>query len=249
MTEPDLDHLYWHTDLPVATIATTTGVPAAGIHRVVTPLDAGLPCYRCGTAVTYASRAARAAARPRCPACGCSRRDPARERPHGAGLRLVPTTLGGVVVVLDDGCDLGHRIESCAHALAAAGVSWTGELARITDPASAGSAVVRALGACGEPTVVAVPSIAALGCSQAERLQVLFTLTRMRWRVVSAWDTYVARPQRPITAYDLDHLDDLDGPSDAYELGLAAELLVASAGDATPFGWARRAARFGGGEW
>jgi hypothetical protein len=228
-TEGDLDDLYWNTTLPVAAIADRCGVPASRLHLRVTPLEAGLACYRCGTGVSYTSRSTRDAARPRCPRCGCSRVDPSCARAeHPEGLRLVrPPTLGGVVVVHDDGRDIGRTIESCAEALADAGITWTGELVRVTDVGLVAPAVVRALEVL-TPGVVAVPSLGALGTSQAERLQVLFTLTRRGWRVVSASDFEVARPERPLRRWDLDELD--DEPGDDGELGFASQLLLATAG-------------------
>jgi hypothetical protein len=230
--EADLDDLYWNTNLPIAAIAERCGIPASRLHLRVTPIDAGLACYRCRTAVTYTSRSTRDAARPRCPRCGCSRIDPARARlaAPGApdGLRLVrQPVLGGVVVVHDDGRDIGRTIDACAEALADAGVTWTGELVRVTDVGLVAPAVVRALAAL-TPGVVAVPTLGALGTSQAERLQVLFTLTSRGWRVISADDVEVARPERPLRRLDVDDIDDEPGDDD--ELGFASQLLLATAG-------------------
>jgi len=228
-TEPELDDLYWNTTLPVAAIADRCGIPASRLHLRVTPLEAGLACYRCRTGVTYTSRSTRDAARPRCPRCGCSRVDPSRADPqHSEGRRLVrPPTLGGVVVVHDDGRDIGRTIDACGEALADVGITWTGELVRVTDVGLVAPAVVRALEAI-TPGIVAVPSLGALGTSQAERLQVLFTLTHRGWRVVSANDAAVARPERPLRRRDLDELD--DEPGDDGELGFASQLLLATAG-------------------
>jgi hypothetical protein len=227
--EADLDDLYWNTTLPVAAIADRCGLSAGGLHARVTPLDAGLTCYRCGTALTYTSRSTRDAARPRCPRCGCSRLDPTRVRSEQPeGLRLVrQPVLGGVVVVHDDGRDIGRTIDACAEALADVGITWTGELVRVTDVGLVAPAVVRALGAL-TPGVVAVPTLAALGTSQAERLQVLFTLTRRGWRVVSADDVELGCPDPPLEAWDLDDID--DEPGAAGELGFASRLLLATAG-------------------
>ena len=87
------------------------------------------------------------------------RPDRAAARAAGRDCRLVrPPALGGVVVVHDDGRDIGRTIESCAEALADAGVTWTGELVRVTDVGLVAPAVVRALGAL-TPGVVAVPSL------------------------------------------------------------------------------------------
>jgi hypothetical protein len=228
-TEDDLDDLYWNTTLPVAVIADRCGIGASRVHLRVTPLEAGLACYRCGTPVSYTSRATRDAARPRCPRCGCSRTDPDRARGQRPdGLRLVREPVcGGVVIVHDDGRDIGRTIEACAGALADAGVTWTGELVRVTDVGLVAPAVVRALSAL-TPGVVSVPTLAALGTSQAERLQVLFTLTHRGWRVVSAHDVEVIRPGRPLRARDLDEID--DEPLAGCELGLASQLLLATAG-------------------
>ncbi len=112
-------------------------------------------------------------------------------------LRIVrQPVLGGVVVVHDDGRDLGPTIHACAAALAAAGITWTGELVRVTDVGLVAAAVIRALEAL-PPGVVAVPTLGALGTSPGARLQVLLTLTRRGWRVVSADDVEVACPERP----------------------------------------------------
>jgi hypothetical protein len=134
---------------------------------------------------------------------------------------------GGVVVVHDDGRDIGHTIDGCAEALADAGVTWTGELVRVTDVGLVAPAVVRALAAL-PPGVVAVPTLGALGTSQAERLQVLFTLTARGWRVISADDVDVARPDQPLRRRDLEDID--DEPDDHGELGFASQLLLATAG-------------------
>jgi hypothetical protein len=227
-TEDDLDDLYWNTTLPVAAIADRCGVAVSRVHLRVTPLAAGLACYRCGTDVSYTSRATRDAARPRCPRCGCSRTDRARVARDGPdGLRLVrDPVLGGVVVVHDDGRDIGRTIDACAGALADAGITWTGELVRVTEVGLVAPAIVRALSVL-TPGVVAVPSLAALGTSQAERLQVLYTLTHRGWRIVSARDVDVIRPDRPLRSHDLDEIDDT--PDTADELGFASRLLLATA--------------------
>ena len=53
--------------------------------------------------------------------------------------------------------------------------------------------------------MVAVHALTDLAATQTERLQVLFTLTRMRWRVVAASDVHIAEP---VTGRRLDGLAD-----------------------------------------
>ena len=64
--------------------------------------------------------------------------------------------------------------------------------------------MVKAL-ASFDPGVVAVHALTDLAATQTERLQVLFTLTRMRWRVVAATDVHIAEP---VTGRRLDGLAD-----------------------------------------
>ena len=71
-----LDRLYWHTDLPVATVAGRVGLPSRSLHQHVTPLPAGVACYRCGDPLVFTSRSERDGQRLRCRTCGCSRRSP-----------------------------------------------------------------------------------------------------------------------------------------------------------------------------
>jgi hypothetical protein len=230
MSEPTLDDLYWNTDLATAAVAARCGVPAHRLHTRVAPLDAGLACYRCGTSLTYTSRSQRDSARPRCQQCGCSRSDPARARAEpDHPWRAAPTVVGGVVVVRDDGRrDIGWMVESCAGVLREAGVTWGGELVLIdASSTDTGGDVLRALAGC-EPGVLALSSLCELGSSQSERLQVLFALTRMRWRVATATSIHVSPPHRPLTAHDLDDLED-EAPS-PYELSLVSRLLSATSG-------------------
>ena len=63
---------------------------------------------------------------------------------------------------------------------------------------------MRALGSF-DPGVVAVYALTDLAATQTERLQVLFTLTRMRWRVVAAGDV---RIDEPLDARGMDRLAD-----------------------------------------
>jgi hypothetical protein len=221
----ELDQLYWHSDLPIAEVAAHCGYPPARLHRHVTPLVAGLACYRCSAPLAYSSRSQRATGRLRC-RCGCTRSDPAR-RPRHEGSS--PTVVGGVVLAVRTDRDPGWGIESSAGALAAAGIAWGGELLLVDGSAPD---VVHAVSSLA-PDVLAVRSLGDLGATQTERLQVLFTLTRMRWRVLAATDLHVHR-HRPLARFDLDELD--DEPPWPGGLGFASRLV-----DAT--------ARFGTGDW
>lgn len=221
----ELDDLYWNSDLSIADVAARCGVPATRLHARVTPLDTGLPCYRCAEHVSFSSRSQRQDGRPRCLSCGCSRRDPARARPS-RWPRAVPSLVGGLVMVCDAGGDIGWAVEACVDTLAKAGVMWGDDLVLV----AAGSADVAGdfLRAAGDrpPGVLAVPSLAELGATQSERLQALFGLTRMRWRVLTAASIHVSPPSRPITAGDLDELD--DEPRSPGELGFASRLVDAT---------------------
>jgi hypothetical protein len=219
----ELDQLYWHSDLPIAEVAARCGYPSAHLHRHATPLDAGLACYRCAASLAYTSRSQRDSGRLRC-RCGCTRA-PRRPRPDGS----VPAVVGGVVLAVRSDRDPGWAIDRAADALADAGIAWGGELLLVDGTAPD---VVRAVSSL-EPDVLAVRSLCDLGATQPERLQVLFALTRMRWRVLAAMDLHV-HPHRPIVARDLYELD--DEPPYPGELGFTSRLV-----DAT--------ARFGHGEW
>ncbi len=205
MTE--LDDLYWHSELPVAEVAARCGVPAARLHARVTPLLTDLPCYRCGEPAAYTCRTQREDGRPRCQACRATRADPARA--HSVrGRHTVASLVGGVIAMVDGGDDIGWDVDSCVDALAGIGLAWGGDLVLVAASAS-GSAqeLVRALGE-RQAGVLAVPSLVDLGGTQAERLQTLFTLTRMRWRVLSVASVHMHWPGEAISTGDLDVLDD-----------------------------------------
>jgi hypothetical protein len=219
----ELDQLYWHSGLPIAEVAARCGHPPAHLHRHTTPLDAGLACYRCAAPLAYTSRSQRDSGRLRC-RCGCTR---SSRRPL-PGVSA-PAVVGGVVLAVRSDRDPGWGIERSADTLAKAGIAWGGELLLVDGTAPD---VVHAVSLL-EPDVLAVRSLCDLGATQTERLQVLFTLTRMRWRVLAAMDLHV-RPRRPVAARDLDELDDeLPYPG---ELGFVSRLVNATA-------------RFGAGDW
>jgi hypothetical protein len=208
--QSEIDHLYWETDLRVADAAAAVGLPAPSLHQHVTPRPAGVPCYRCGSELAFTSRSQRDGQRLRCDRCGCSRRNPAPKRqprrPEGSSdLALVGRS---IIVVRDGGREVGMAIEACIDALAAGGDAWDGHsLVVVPEADRRPDAVVRALRSF-EPGVVAVTSLADLAATQTERLQVLFTLTRMRWRVVAAGDVHI---DEPLTSRRLDGLvDDTD---------------------------------------
>src|SRR5262245_17385402 len=95
----NLDQLYWHTDLPVATVAAQVGLPTGSLHTHVTPLPAGVACYRCGEPLLFTSRSTRDGQRLRCRACGCSRRSPT-EREHRRRSKRRPLGLVGQSLIL-----------------------------------------------------------------------------------------------------------------------------------------------------
>jgi len=205
--QSEIDRLYWATDVPVAEAALALGLPARSLHQHATPVPAGVPCYRCGAALTFTSRTQRDGQRLRCDRCGCSRRNPnPRHRPRDpdgpSDLALVGRS---VIVVREGGRELGMAIEACIDALATGGEAWDGSsLIVVPEHDRRPEAVVRALGSF-DPGVVAVHALTDLAATQTERLQVLFTLTRMRWRVVAASDVHL---DEPITGRRLDGLAD-----------------------------------------
>jgi hypothetical protein len=203
----DLDHLYWHTELPVAEIATMVGLPARSLHQHATPLSAGVSCYRCAEPLTFTSRAQRAGERLRCGTCGCSRRSPnarVRRRRSRPPLGIVGHS---IILLRGGGGDPGCAIEACIDALADAGAPWDGSsLVVVAEDDHRPDAVAQELRSV-ETGVVAVRSLSELAGSQTERLQVLFTLTREGWRVVAATDL---RLDAPISRRHLDRLDEYD---------------------------------------
>ncbi|MET0325532.1 MAG: hypothetical protein ABW219_09940 [Ilumatobacteraceae bacterium] len=205
--QSEIDRLYWETDVHVADAATALGLPARSMHQYVTPLPAGVRCYRCSTDLSFTSRTQRDGQRLRCGRCGCSRRNPnpkhqPRHRDGASDLALVGQS---VIVVREGGRELGMAIEACIEALATGGEAWDGSsLIVVPEHDRRPEAVVRALGSF-DPGVVAVHALTDLAATQTERLQVLFTLTRMRWRVVAASDVHIAEP---VTERRLDGLAD-----------------------------------------
>ncbi len=201
----NLDRLYWHTDLPVATVARQIGLPARSLHQHVTPLPAGVTCYRCGDPLLFTSRSQRDGQRLRCRECGCSRRSPNERRDRRWSPRPPLGLVGQSLILVRNGHhDLGWVIESCIDALVEAGAPWDGRsLVELPADDVRPAAVLDALRP-HDVGVVAIDSLCDLAGSQTERLQVLFELTRARWRVIAAKDH---RLERALTAR---HLDDLD---------------------------------------
>jgi hypothetical protein len=208
---PDLDHLYWHTELPVAEIARIVGRPARSLHQHATPLPAGLGCYRCGQPLMFTSRAQRAGERLRCDACGCSRRSP-NDRTRRRRSRPTLGVVGRSIILVREGTgDPGCTIERCIDALADAGAPWDGSsLVVVGEDDHRPDSVPQTLGSL-EGGVVAISSLCDLAGSQTERLQVLFTLTRQGWRVVAATDLHL---DALITRRHLDRLDEYDDGAD-----------------------------------
>jgi hypothetical protein len=201
----DLDRLYWHTDLPVATVARRVGLPSGRLHHHVTPLPAGVPCYRCGDPLLFTSRSQRDGQRLRCRECGCSRRSP-NERDHGWRSKRCPLGLVGqsLILVRDGPHEMGWVIERCIDALADAGAPWDGRSLVVVRADDFGPAAVLDALAPLDAGVVALDSLCELAGTQTERLQVLFHLTRAGWRVVAAHDHRIER------ALTTRHLEDLD---------------------------------------
>ena len=209
--DPDLDYLYWHTELSVAEIAKRLGRPARSLHQHATSLPAGVGCYRCGEPLMFTSRAQRTGERLRCATCGCSRRSPnarARRWRSRPPLGVVGTS---IILVREGTGDLGCTIEGCIDALTDAGAPWDGSsLVVLAEDDRRPDSVLLALGSV-ESGVVAVSSLRDLAGSQTERLQVLFTLTRQGWRVVNSTDL---RLEAPISHRHLDRLDEYDDGED-----------------------------------
>lgn len=204
----DLDELYWRGDLTVAEIADLVTLPARNLHRRVTPLDAGVTCYRCAGRLHYESRAQLDGWWLRCPACGTSRRNPRSPHRPMSG----PAAVGGTVLV-QEANDIGLDIEACVDALIRAGVAWDEQSLVVLDhdvrqPVhAAATAIAGALDDLA-PGTLAVASLGVLGESQTERLQALFVLTRRRWRVVAADDVRGYERSEPLTSRSFDHLDE-----------------------------------------
>jgi hypothetical protein len=226
-----LDDLYWHTDLPVGEIAERLDLPARGLHRHVTPLDAGVTCYRCHRALTYSSRSDRDSWRLRCGHCGTTRANP-RSRSARPSIDR-PAAVGGTILVRD-GRDIGLSIDDCIGALATAGLAWDQQsLIVLGGRAGDGHDAVEALRAA-TPGTLAVASLCDLAATQTERLQALFLLTSLRWRVVAAHDVYGHR--RSDTSRYLDELDEPLEPHDPWA-PTGAEHLVEMTMDGA---WVRR---------
>ncbi|CAN5819521.1 hypothetical protein BH18ACT2_BH18ACT2_20750 [soil metagenome] len=230
-TDADLDELYWRGDLTVAEIADLVTVPARNLHRRVTPLDAGVTCYRCAGRLNYESRAQLDGWWLRCPACGTSRRNPrSPDRPMSG-----PAAVGGTVVV-QEANDIGLDIEACVDALIRAGVAWDEQSLVVLDHdvrqpvlAAAAAAATTIVGELDDlaPATLAVASLGVLGDSQTERLQALFVLTRRRWRVVAADDVRGYERSELLTSrtFDDDHLGEPYDEHDARSPSWAEHLV------------------------
>ena len=167
--EADLDDLYWNTTLPVAAIADRCGVPAGGLHLRVTPLDAGtgvLPL-----------RHAPLVHEPQHPRRGSSPVSPLRllaPRPDSSAVR----TAGRAATRAPGGArrrgrrprrrarHRPHRSTPAPRRSPMSASRGPASWSRVTDVGLVAAAVVRALGAL-TPGVVAVPTLGALGTSQA----------------------------------------------------------------------------------
>jgi hypothetical protein len=205
-----LDRFYWHTDLTVATVARRVGLPSRRLDQHVTPLPAGVACYRCGDPLVFTSRSQRDGQRLRCRACGCSRRSPNERRDRRRWPRPPLGLVGQSLILVRDGHhDLGWVIESCLDALAEAGAPWDGRSLVVVSADDVRPATVLDALRPHHAGVVAVDSLCDLAGTQTERLQVLFDLTRAGWRVIAANDHRVSRA---LTAHYLDDLDTWSDP-------------------------------------
>lgn len=66
----EANRLYWHTDIGVNQIAEEMGLSKGALYGLVEPLDADLPCPRCGGGLVYPNRTARDRGFLSCPSCG-----------------------------------------------------------------------------------------------------------------------------------------------------------------------------------
>lgn len=235
---PSLDELYWHTDLSTAEIARCVGVPARQLHRRVAPLDAGVACRWCGAALTHTSRSSRIDARIRCSACGSTRQNPL----HRDSLPPCrPSVVGGLIVVRErersrwDRWDPGWEIDTCVDALAVAGVAWDPTELVVLGAVPADGADVVGLLADRDPGIVAVHDLRQLASTQTERLQALFALTRLHWRVIVARDIDGERSQE-IRARHLTHLDERYDPDGRWSPSWSDHLVSETYDDGRSFG-------------
>lgn len=225
-----LDELYWHTDLSTAEIARRVGVPAAQLHRRVTPVDAGVPCRWCGGELAYTSRTGRLEARIRCGSCGSTRRNPL-QRDELPPCR--PSVVGGLIVVRErvpsrwERWDPGREIDDCIDALGVAGVAWDPRALVVLSAAPTDGADVVERLADRDPGVVAVRDLRQLAATQTERLQALFALTRLRWRVIVARDVDGDRPHE-IRARQLTYLDERYDEDDPWSPSWSNHLVSAT---------------------
>jgi hypothetical protein len=118
--------------------------------------------------------------------------------------------VGGTILVRDR-ADIGPCVDDCVGALATAGLSWDQQsLILLGGRAGNGHSAVDALRAA-RPGTLAVASLCELAATQTERLQALFLLTTLRWRVVAAHDVYGHRRR-----YASRYLDELDEPMEEH---------------------------------
>ncbi|MDB4949681.1 MAG: hypothetical protein JWM27_2330, partial [Gemmatimonadetes bacterium] len=64
------NRLYWNSADTVDDIAGRLGIGRSALYGAIRPAPAGADCARCGAAMVFANRSARAAGRARCPECG-----------------------------------------------------------------------------------------------------------------------------------------------------------------------------------
>jgi ribosomal protein S27AE len=66
------NRMYWSSAARVEDIAARIGIGRSSLYNALRPTPAGADCPRCGAALVFANRGARAAGRARCPECGAT---------------------------------------------------------------------------------------------------------------------------------------------------------------------------------
>jgi len=67
--QAELDALYWGSDVKVPDLAARFGLEGRSVHKLVTPLPAGVECEDCGAEMVFATRGPRRSQSADCPPC------------------------------------------------------------------------------------------------------------------------------------------------------------------------------------